>query len=434
MVVPSTITVNAFDRDLWKSWVTSGRVWSVLDFINLERLFPEVDSRKKFALITLGADASDGLRVKCWMRVARDVDDTSRPAASLMREHLAELSGASLALPHFTNQRDLDLLGRVIRQFGRLEEENLWEADYVLLGDTKDKGFLKVRRRCDKPDESEPRPESSEWAPLYEGKMVHVFDHRAASVIWNPANPKRKAQEVTHTDEEKSSVDFSASPLWEVPRDFLALRDPHMVRRGWDLCLCDVTSAMNERTALACVIPASFATHNLPLVRIGRGDPRASAVFLGCLGSFALDYLARLRVAGNHLTEEIFWGLPVPSFEHLATTAELVDGGMDWVIRHVLELSYSAWDLQPFAKSLGFEGPPFPWDQERRLRLKAELDSFFLLAYGFTPGESGYILDSFSVLKRREERRSGAFRTKEVTLRVLEEMASCRDKGDVWGR
>ena len=35
---------------------------------------------------------------------------------------------------------------------------------------------------------------SGDWVPLYEGKMVQAFDHRAASVVVNPENQHRPAQ------------------------------------------------------------------------------------------------------------------------------------------------------------------------------------------------------------------------------------------------
>ena len=36
------------------------------------------------------------------------------------------------------------------------------------------------------------------------------------------------------------------------------------------------------------------------------------------------------------------------------------------VVPRVLELTYTAHDLQGFAQDLGYDGPPFPWDEERR--------------------------------------------------------------------
>ena len=35
--------------------------------------------------------------------------------------------------------------------------------------------------------------------------------------------------------------------------------------------------------------------------------------------------------------------------------------------------TYTAWDLSPFARDLGDDGPPFRWDEDRRFLLRAEL-------------------------------------------------------------
>ena len=45
-----------------------------------------------------------------------------------------------------------------------------------------------------------------------------------------------------------------------------------------------------------------------------------------------------------------------------------------WIVARVLELTYTAWDLQPFARDCGYDGPPFRWDEARRFLLRCELD------------------------------------------------------------
>ena len=46
---------------------------------------------------------------------------------------------------------------------------------------------------------------------------------------------------------------------------------------------------------------------------------------------------------------------------------------VELVVPRVLELTYTTHDLKPFAQDLGYDGPPFPWDEDRRHRLKCEL-------------------------------------------------------------
>lgn len=94
----------------------------------------------------------------------------------------------------------------------------------------------------------------------------------------------------------------------------------------------------------------------------------------------------------------------------------------------MLELTYTSWSLQPFARDLGYEGEPFPWDEDRRARLRAELDAWYARAYGLTRDELRYVLDpadvmgpdypseTFRVLKDKELRRFGEYRTRRLVL------------------
>ena len=48
------------------------------------------------------------------------------------------------------------------------------------------------------------------------------------------------------------------------------------------------------------------------------------------------------------------------------------------VQEHVLRLTYTANDMAPFARDLGYDGPPFIWDEEERRHLRARLDAALL--------------------------------------------------------
>ncbi|MBU0493068.1 MAG: hypothetical protein KKB13_14575 [Chloroflexi bacterium] len=129
-----------------------------------------------------------------------------------------------------------------------------------------------------------------------------------------------------------------------------------------------------------------------------------------------------------------------------------------FIVPRVVELTYTAWDLQPFARDvlaevgaetwarwfasdhLGSPAPvhtsspppwaegatpaPFAWDEERRARLRAELDAVYAHLYGLTRDELAYILDTFPIVRRKDEARWGEYRTKRVVLEKYEELAS----------
>ena len=48
----------------------------------------------------------------------------------------------------------------------------------------------------------------------------------------------------------------------------------------------------------------------------------------------------------------------------------------------MLELTYTSNDMVGFAADLGHDGPPFPWDERARHRLKCEMDAIYAHMYG----------------------------------------------------
>jgi len=93
-----------------------------------------------------------------------------------------------------------------------------------------------------------------------------------------------------------------------------------------------------------------------------------------------------------------------------------------------LELTYTSGSISSFARDLGYDGPPFVWDEDRRAQLRAELDAWYARAYALTRDELRYILDpadvkgsdypseTFRVLKKNEIARFGEYRTARLVL------------------
>ncbi len=91
--------------------------------------------------------------------------------------------------------------------------------------------------------------------------------------------------------------------------------------------------------------------------------------------------------------------------------------------------------MAPFARDLGYDGPPFAWDEDRRAQLRAELDAWYARAYGLTRDELRYILDptdvkgpdypseTFRVLKKNEITRYGEYRTARLVLAAWDRLA-----------
>lgn len=98
-----------------------------------------------------------------------------------------------------------------------------------------------------------------------------------------------------------------------------------------------------------------------------------------------------------------------------------------WTIQPYV-IQFTAHGLNPWAEGLGYDGPPFIFDPERRSLLRAELDAFYAHLYGLSRDELRYILDpadvmgpdypseTFRVLKHNELRQFGEYRTQRLVL------------------
>lgn len=167
---------------------------------------------------------------------------------------------------------------------------------------------------------------------------------------------------------------------------------------------------------------------NAPLLNLD--DAETAALLVSAFNSFALDFAARSAVGGMHLSYFILKQLPIP--EPAAFRGELYGGVSyaDFVLPRALELSYTAWDLQPLAADLGYADlPPYRWDEERRFLLRCELDAAFFHLYGLDRDEVGYIMDTFPGVQRDDIQQYGEYRTRRVILEIYGALALARRTG-----
>lgn len=226
----------------------------------------------------------------------------------------------------------------------------------------------------------------NDYLPLYEGKMIQAYDHRAASVIVNIRNIDRQAQPDATRCEQYEDPYFRPTPRYWVRFEHVdekLMGWPHK----WLLGVKDVTSATNERTAIFTVLPRVAVGHKIPLLLIKPENLRLVTCFLANLNSLILDYVARNKVGGNSMGYFILKQLPILAPDSYSTK------DVEFLRMRVVELVYTAWDVQPFAKEMGFSGEPFRWNEDRRAKLRAELDAYYAHLYGLTRNELCYILD-----------------------------------------
>ena len=194
---------------------------------------------------------------------------------------------------------------------------------------------------------------------------------------------------------------------------------------GWR----DITNATNERTVIAAVVPRVGVGNNFPLMLLDwRYFGIHGALLAANLCSLMLDFVARHKVGGTHLNYFVYKQLPVIP-PGLYTKAS-----REYIAARILELTYTAYDLKPWAEDLGYTGNPFPWNPERRSVLRAELDAYYARLYGLSRDELRYILDptdvmgedypseTFRVLKEKELRTFGEYRTQRLVLEAWDRL------------
>lgn len=160
------------------------------------------------------------------------------------------------------------------------------------------------------------------------------------------------------------------------------------------------------------------------------------AAFLGNLNALPLDFVVRQKVSGAHLKFFHMRQLPIFQPDHYS------EADLAFIVPRVLELTYTAHDLEPWADDLAAydsrpaseRGTPFAWNPERRAQLRAELDAYYARLYGLTRDELRYILDpadvmgddypseTFRVLKNNEMREFGEYRTRRLVLAAWDQM------------
>lgn len=101
-----------------------------------------------------------------------------------------------------------------------------------------------------------------------------------------------------------------------------------------------------------------------------------------------------------------------------------------WLLPRVIELTFTAWDVEPFARDVGYAGPPIQWDAERRFLLRCEIDAAFFRLYGLARDEVAYVMDTFPIVRKNDERAyNGKFRTKDTIIQIYDAMAEAARTG-----
>jgi hypothetical protein len=250
--------------------------------------------------------------------------------------------------------------------------------------------------------------------------MAHQFEHRWAT--YDEGDTR------SLTPAELDDPTFEAAPKWWIARPEVLKRLPTHDPNAWLIGWRDIARPANIRTVIAAALPLVAVGHNMPILAPARG---MAAMLLANLNSFVLDFVAKRKIGGTHVTFFVVEQLPIlpPSAYEGPADWEPTVKLCEWLSPRVLELVYTAWDMAPFGRDHGYHGPPFRWDLERRALLRAELDAVFFHLYGLERDDVDYAMDTFWVVRDRDVKAHGEYYTKRVILEIYDELAKAIQTG-----
>lgn len=430
VILPTSIATSDTTKMFFSEIIQSQRLASLYDFYDRRRLFVGADVHS-FCLLTVLGESLQGASAKLafYMHDPADLRDERR-VFSLSSEEFSLLNPNTGTAPVFRTRRDADITIGIYHRVPVLVSRhrpnaNPWGVHFQqgLFNMTSDSSQF---RTSDELIAAGARSIGSSWTrgaerwlPLYEAKMVHQFNHRFGDYMMKIAgNDGNSLPDVPI--EKLADPTYVVQPRYWVAEPVVrsAMRNPD---QAYLIGLRKTARGTDSRTSIPAVLPAVGVGDKFPLLN----PSRRPAALLACLSSFVFDYVVRQKSSGTDLSFFILEQLPVPNPEDLVCPGKQSASLERFVERRVLELTYTAWDLRDFASQLGYDGPPFRWIEARRELIRAELDAVFFHIYGTAREDVVYILDTFTIVSRRDEAAHGEYRTKRLILQCYDALAEC---------
>jgi hypothetical protein len=437
LVLPTGIATDATTAPFFGDLVRKSKLVSFFGFENEAFLLSRaVHHDTWFCLLTV-CGRSSTVELASFAFGARYMKDLAARIFVVPPEEILLVNPNTGTTPVFRSRRDAEITVGIYKRVPVLwrddPEDNPWGLLFMqgIFNMASDSGLFHTRNELEQADW---RLTGNIFArgdermlPLYEAKMIRYFDHRYGTYEGQTQAQANVGTLPRLTLYQQADPEFTSLPRYWVAEEEVEARLADRWDLGWLLGWRDIANPKNDRTMICGMIPRVAVGHKLPLA-----FPTQDADLLyACWSSFIFDYIARQKIAGTSMAFFILKQLPVPKPERLSSSKlwSPLQPFDAWVRARVLELSYVAYEMGPFARDMSDDDPPFRWDEERRTAMRAELDAAFFHVYGVDRDDVDYIMETFPVVKRRDVERYGSFRTKELILQVYDTMAKAARTG-----
>lgn len=445
IILPTGIATDSTTAPFFAHLVDQDRLRRLVSFENESFIFPNVHHSFRFCLLTVSRMTHIAPKFAFFLRRVDQQNEVDRNF-TITSADIARINPNTKTAPIFRSPFDAELTVKIYSRVPVLvrdsdgEVGNPWGISFMTMFHmANDSGIFRTAEQL---RETGYEQDGADWilplgrltvqvsqgedesparyVPLYEAKMIHQFDHRWATY--------EGLETRDTTESEKRNASFEPNPRYWVPTEAVQDRlNGKSWAKGWLIGWRDITSAHVIRTLIATAFPAYGVGHKLPLA-FSSAEPLLVAGLLANWSALVLDYVARQKVGWTSLGYFYLKQFPVLPPSYYSPQK------LEFIVPRVLELSFTSKAMSLLAPDLGYEGPPFSWDEDRRLVLRAELDAWYARAYGLTRDELRYILDpadvmgpdypseTFRVLKNSEMKRYGEYRTRRLVLDAWDRM------------
>jgi hypothetical protein len=256
------------------------------------------------------------------------------------------------------------------------------------------------------------------YAPLYEAKMLSFFDSRFQTYEGAESQSLPGLTDAQHDDPNKEPL-----PRYWIAEEHVDEALDGKWDREWLLGWRDIARSTDYRTYISALLPLAAVGDKFLLAMANDLD---IAILNGVWSSLIFDFVVRNKVAGTSVKFYSVKQLPCPTPAQLGVPAPWLPAASisDEIRDRVRELTVTSWRMAPFARDMGDFGPPFRWLPARREQIRAELDAMMFHVYGLDRDEVDYVLDTFTVMRKYDERDHGEYRTKRLILEYYDLLAS----------
>lgn len=450
LVVPVGIGADKTAAQFFSNTSESKRVKAFLSFENKRRwLFKDVHAEDQPTAFIFGGTATSFDSFRYGVKLTQIPTSNSELVTNITSEDCRRFNPNTGTVPMYRDAKSGPILKKLYQNSPILidrssgNELRAWPVKYMTMFHmTNDSQLFKTRMELEDAEGAWPIGGSyfdsgdGKFVPLFEGKSIQLFNHRYSHVRVNEGSMSGQGIAQPLGVEELADPNCSPEPRYWVNESQLP-----SIPRNWFIGFNDVCNTNNTRSLISALVPLAAFGNTCPLFvpEADHAEHHSYELLAGNFGALICDFVARQKIQSRHLSKYIVEQLPVIPPERFETTKFGSKTAAEIVREIVLELTYTAHDMAPFAQDMGFvdeEGlvkPPFVWNEERRLVLRAKLDAAFFHLYGITDRDDvRYIYSTFPIVEREEkEAYDGVYRSCELCLAYMNALQAGKPDAEI---